>query len=187
MALTLTTLAGAMSATQKTLRVASATGFAVGQVAKVDSEEVLLQAQNPDQPLEFTVSRGFNGTTAVAHNTGAPIASGRGPDFPGAVPQADGVPVYSYAAAGPITVAEGIHELGGAGTAMTLANPSVAQDGLKMTIVARAATGYVVTPASPFTGVLAGASATFGGAIGDNMVIVARGGLWVTLAIANIT
>ncbi len=189
MALARTSLSGGISANTKTIRVASATGFSAGRVIKVNSEIMQLQAVNPDVSTEWTVYRGYGGTTAVAHNTAAPVTVGAGSDWPSpSESQFSGpAPVYSYAAAGAITPAQGIHILGaGSAAAMTLANPSLADDGQRLVIVAGAAQAYTVTVPTAITGVDAGTVATFGGAIGDNVVLIARAGLWVSLSVGNV-
>lgn len=189
MALVRTTLSGALTTNSKSIRVASATGIAAGRVVKVDAELMYVQAVNPDVSTEFSVLRGYGGTTAVAHNTGAPVTAGANTDWPTPLPaQSDGVPVFSYAAAGALTVAAGQHQLNtGAASAMTLANPSLAQDGQQMEIIAGSAHAYTVTVATAFTGAGAGTVATFGGAVGDNFLIEARNGLWVIIAKSNVT
>lgn len=189
MSLARTTLSGALTSTAKTVRVASATGISAGRVMKVDSEDMLVQAVNPDVSTEFTVMRGYGGTTAVAHNTGAPVTCGANSDWLTPLPpQSDGVPVFSYAAAGAITPAAGQHQLStGAASAFTLANPSLGADGMQLTIIAGSAHAYTVTAASAFTGAGAGTVATFGGAVGDNFEVEARNGLWVIIAKSNVT
>jgi hypothetical protein len=94
-----------------------------------------------------------------------------------------------YTAAGAITIAPGVATVTGAGAlAMTLAAPPAALDGLTLTIIAGSAHAHTVTYSTGFNG--GGASldvGTFGGAIGDNMIIVARGGTWYVIALRNVT
>jgi hypothetical protein len=78
----------------------------------------------------------------------------------------------------------------GALAAMTLAAPVAGtDDGKLLTVVAATAFAHTVTNASPgFNN--AGASgdvATFGGAIGDSMQVVAFNGRWHVLALRNVT
>lgn len=68
-----TTLAAAATATTSTFSVASASTIATGQVAYVDREMVLITGISS---TTLTVTRGYNGTLAVAHDSGALIYTG---------------------------------------------------------------------------------------------------------------
>lgn len=76
----------------------------------------------------------------------------------------------------------------GSAQAMTLANPTLAQNGLVIHIVAISAQAHTVTFA---TGLYGGTSAedvaTFGGAIGDNMTLMAWNGNWLLIGVRNVT
>lgn len=73
--------------------------------------------------------------------------------------------------------------------ALTLADPAVADNGTIIFIISNTAAAHTVTNAgSGFN--IAGASgdvATFGGAIGDGLAVVAYAGKWLTLYVRNIT
>lgn len=91
---------------------------------------------------------------------------------------------------GALPIAQGVTMITKAGVcALTLAAPAAADNGLMMTIVAATAHAHTVTNASPgFNN--AGASgdvATFGGAIGDNMVVVAYNQRWHVVSLRNVT
>lgn len=189
MALVRTTLTGNIGPQDKQLVFASATGMAPGRIAKIDSETVLLQAQNPDATLQWTVMRGYGGTTAVAHKSGAPVTTGANSDWPTpGAPVTAGVPVASYSAAGAIAVQAGQTQLlAGSAAAMTLPLPSLADDGLEMEIIAGDAQAYTVTVPTAFQGADTGLVATFGGVAGDNFHIVARNGRWVVLSVGNVS
>jgi hypothetical protein len=138
------------------------------------------------------VMRGVAGTIAADHETLAPAVIGLPEDFPAPVNSPALTPAprsYAYGAAGAILVKEGLHVLNtGAASAMTLAAPTAAQDGMKLRIVAATAHAYTVTYTTGFNGGGAGVDeATFGGAIGDNMEIVAVKGTWYVLSTRNVT
>lgn len=98
--------------------------------------------------------------------------------------------VQVASANGAITIESGVVAITKGGVcALTLAAPSAAQNGTMITIVATTAHAHTVTNSSPgFNS--AGASgdvATFGGAIGDSMVVVAYGEKWHTVSLRNVT
>ena len=70
---------------------------------------------------------------------------------------------------------------------MTLVAPSTAADGLTLTIVAGTAAAHTVTTPTATGFKNTTGTATFGGAIGDNMVIVACKGLWNPVSTINVT
>ncbi len=75
--------------------------------------------------------------------------------------------------------------------ALTLANPTATtHDGARLTIVATTANAHTVSNAAGagFNGGGAGADiATFGGAIGDSMIVEAYQGKWYVLNLLNVT
>ena len=116
---------------------------------------------------------------------------GGSPVAPGA-----GAPIFQfnptkYTVAGAIANNTGVAELKtGTAGAMTLANPIAGpqsaggQDGMTLTIVSLDAEAYVVTtPALAING--ADDTATFGGAIGDSIELLAVAGAWVTVGTAK--
>lgn len=96
-----------------------------------------------------------------------------------------------YTTAGAIAEKSGIVTIGSAGAlAMTLAAPiDGSDDGKMLTIVAITAQAHTVTNTSPgFNSGGAGSDvATFGGAIGDSMILVAYGGVWHAVNLLNVT
>lgn len=97
---------------------------------------------------------------------------------------------YNYTATGALTVAPGIHVLTGTTLAMTLADPvAVAQDGIEMLIISATASAQTVTSGTAgFNGNTTNTDVgTFGGALGDNMRIVAINGAWWTISTRNVT
>ena len=100
-------------------------------------------------------------------------------------------PVELGAANGAIAAKTGVVMLTKAGVAaMTLAAPTAGtDDGKVLVIVAATANAHTVTQATPgFNNAgTSGDVATFGGAIGDNMVVVAYNGRWHVISLRNVT
>jgi len=182
-----TTLNGAINSTQTTVTLTSGTGVVVGNFLKVDSEFMKV-LDITTTPL-IRVSRGQNSTLAVAHNTLASVASGTAAEHPltGQFPSGDGSALpdrtYTYGASGALTVAPGLHILKGpsGSVTMTLAAPTAAQNGIRMTITAATAQAYTVTCTPNTAGFGAGGGSLDVGtynAIGDTLVIQAVNGVW---------
>jgi hypothetical protein len=100
--------------------------------------------------------------------------------------EANNFAVAEYTAAGAIALGGKAFLKAGSAAAMTLALPLAGaqnaggQDGLRMSIVALDAYDYTVTtPADGING--ADDTATFGGAAGDNIELIAFGGAWYTI------
>ncbi len=184
MALATTTLAGAVNATQSTVKLTAFTNPSTSSIGpqtiiQVDSEYMLVTDATNSPSLQ--VVRGYNnlnvGSTAVAHNTLAPVTYGLTSDFTAPpVPQAR--KVFNYATNGALTVAEGVHFLDAVtttGVTFTLAAPNKDQAGLQMRIILTAAVASTVTNTTP--GFINGGGsddvASFAGAIGDTMDITA--------------
>lgn len=168
MALTRTTLNGAITADDYIIRVTSATGFAKGEYLKVDDEFMLTLADASGTLI--TVQRGVNGTAAKAHVTGAGVVTGTGDEFTGdAVTTASGYPlsglqsrVQSYTAAGAITLPSPGTEMlailnGTTILAMTVAAPTSDMDGSTLYIASNGAAAHTVT----FTGGLSGGGSSY--------------------------
>lgn len=94
----------------------------------------------------------------------------------------------TYTALGAITIQPGISYINGTTLAMTLANPTVEQNGMIMMIISTNASAQTVTYTAGFGGgTTARDVATFGGAVNDNMVIIAFNGVWWVLSTRNVT
>ncbi len=197
MALTSTTLVSAVTDSQTSFSVTSATGFAVGYQVQLDNESV--EKVVAISGTLITVSgRGSNGTAAVAHQALGIVTVGPPADFPNAAP-GKGLPISptdegftTYSVNGAIALPDKdttvlLNKAGVA--AMTLAAPSAAQEGVTLTIIAGTAQANTVTQTTPgFNGAgTSGDVATFGGAIGDNMVVRAAKGVWYTVSLRNVT
>lgn len=77
---------------------------------------------------------------------------------------------------------------GGSATALTLPDPSTADNGALLVITARTAQAHTVTNTTGFNGgSTASDVATFGGAIGDSIICIADDGQWNVLNLRNVT
>lgn len=191
MSLAATTLSGAVTAWANTIQVASATGFAAGSYIRVGDEYMKIQVVNG---TAIGVFRGVYGSQAVAHASGEAVVVGTAAEF--AASDAGGLTglavkprKVTYTAAGAIAIIPGWASLlAGSAAAMTLADPSLADEGIEIQIIAADAQAYTVTNTSGFnTSSTAGDVATFGGAIGDCMTIKAVGGKWVATNLTDVT
>jgi hypothetical protein len=189
MSLTRTTLAAACAAGDRSIKVASATGFLAGRKIVIENEQT--QIESVDGTTIKLGIRGQNGTKDEAHNIKAPVVVSDGTvgDFPSVGPNQK--LTGTYGAAGAIAVPEVDAQIAlasGAASAMTIADPSVAQDGLKLSIMALTAHAYTLSSTNGFG---AGGGSldvcTFGGAVGDNIVIEAWGGRWHVVSTRNVT
>jgi len=174
MALTQTTIAGALSASGTRVGLTSATSVAVGSLMKIDDEFVKVAALNGTWA---DLVRGVNGTAQVAHSSLAPCTHSTEPsDF--TVPVAPRV--YSYGGAtDAITVAPGIHLLThDDAAAYTLANPAYDQIGIVLTIVSTTAAAHTVTLTTGVLGTNASDVYTFAAAVGHSITLVAAKGVW---------
>ncbi len=170
MALTTTTLAAACSVNDKTITVASATGFAAGNLVKVD-EEFFKVTTGYTSGVIIPVTRGLNGTAVVAHVSGANATTGLASDF--ATPNATVSVAYAlsarrrkvvnYSAAGAIALPAAGEDIiaildGSTGFDYTVAAPGKDIDGSMLLILSNAAaTSNTVT----FTGGLSGAGTSY--------------------------
>lgn len=94
----------------------------------------------------------------------------------------------TYTVLGAITVQPGVSFINGTTLAMTLVNPTIEQNGMVMIISATNASAHTVTYTAGFNGgTTARDVGTFGGAIGDNLVIVAYNGVWWVISSRNVT
>jgi hypothetical protein len=200
MSLTATTLNGAIAADAKQIKFTSATSLAVGMFVQLDNE--FLQVIDVSNTPTIVVTRGQLGSVAAAHNTLTPLAYGVSADFqqsnypPSAVPTGQFARV-AYGAAGAITVPKVntyVELKSGASSAMTLNDPDKDNQAI-VVIQAADAKAYTVdngsTNNTSGSGFNAGGTAsdvgTFGGAIGDGLVIAAVAGKWLVITKTNVT
>ena len=97
----------------------------------------------------------------------------------------------THTAAGAISIKNGTAMIGSGGAlAMTLARPLAGEDdGKELVITAITAFAHTVTNTTPGFNKAgaAGDVATFGGAIGDSMRIIAANGVWNAVSLRNVT
>lgn len=93
-----------------------------------------------------------------------------------------------YTALGAIAPQPGFVGINGTTLAMTIIDPTRAQDGMTMVIYAVNASAHTLTYTAGFNGgTTARDVCTFGGAIGDNLVIWANAGTWWVISTRNCT
>lgn len=194
MSFTTTTLSAALAATDTTMKVTSATGFAAGQLCKVDQEFVRVSktySTGTSIPLD---GRGLNGTTVVAHVSGAnATTTAVVTDWANAAPQggvaypitSPGRTLTTYSAAGAISLPtpgnDAVAVITG-GVDYTVAAPTKDMDGCLLYILSNAA---ATTNTVTFTGGLSGAGTsydkvTFNTTAPVLLVAMAVNGLWLT-------
>lgn len=184
MALTPTTIAGAMSANATTVKLTASTSIAKKMLLKIDGETMLVS----DITLAPTVSvaRGENGSLAVAHANLAPAIYGVPSDFT----NANGAPIVSYGADGAITIPTidtTIYLTKATAAAMTLAGPAKDQTNV-VTIIGTVAVANTVTYTAGFYGDTTSSDvATYAAKVGASLTIQAQSGKWGPVATANVT
>lgn len=197
---TLTTLSAAMGVNDQSALLASLTGLVIGNWLQIDAEEMKVLGPLPAAATSpVSVRRGDNGTFNQAHPVSAQVKIMAGPtnlltgDYGANPPGSLGLgipaaPVWerrSYSAAGAITLpAIGNHMIavlnGTAALAMTLANPSIAQDGSRLLVLANGKAAHTVTYTAGFGNVGATADVvTMAAAQAQGLEYVAAGGFWV--------
>jgi len=197
MAITLsTTAATAIAAGDRTIKLTSGTSAAVGMVVKMEQEYSTIAAIASDGVTITLGVRGIYGSAVQAHKILSPIEVSNAADFSG-TPTGSPIPIpystpelYTYGAAGAIQIPNEdarIFLAAGSAAAMTLALPATDTDGKTLTIQAGAAQAYTVTVPSATGFKNTTGTATFGGAIGDNMVIQAYKGQWLPVSVIGVT
>lgn len=96
---------------------------------------------------------------------------------------------WTYVTLGALRIQNGVQQIGSSGAlAMTLAAPAVYQNGIVMVLWASTAQAHTVTYTAGFWGTTTSSDvATFGGAIGDFLVVEAVNGTWRVLSQKNVT
>src|SRR5262245_54303850 len=202
MPLVRTTLAAAISAGQLTFPVASAANAAfpgVGaapltyQPMMVDDELMYLVSQ-PALNILTVRMRGADGTEAVAHDLGSQVITSSNPaDFPALAPGAMTqrppyiTDIVTYGQSGAITVPieDTIIYLDPTSAgAFTLGAPSLALNGMRITVSSQSAFAHVITATALFNTGGAGSpftTATFPAQVGAAFEAIANNGLWNVL------
>lgn len=170
MSLTTTTLSSACGLNDKSIVVASATGFAAGYFVLIDGELMRVSKEYTSGTTIPLDGRGLNGTPATAHPATANVVVGVASDWSGnATGQAIAFPVKgqtedrkSYSASGAITLPTPGNNMlailnGTSVLAMTIAAPTKDMDGCELTIVSNGAAAHTLT----FAGGLSGAGSAY--------------------------
>lgn len=191
MALTRTTTAVALGANDDFMIVTSATGATVGAPVLIE-DEVAIVASISSTTIGLK-RRGTNGTLCKAHNKLATVVfSASGADF--TAPHAGMADVHAnphrdveyYSVDGAVTVPnrrDKVVYITKAGVcALTIADPSVGQDGIKISFISLTANAHTVTLTTGYGGSNATDVFTFSGAVGDSVSLISGGGVWRHLA-----
>lgn len=200
MALTATTLSSDITASQLKFAVASTTGFAAGQPILIDGEYMYCVSV----PVSGTITvrgRGSEGTVASAHDTLSPVAtSATFSDFP-AVPDG-GVSIRPPYVDDIVAVGENgtvpavdkdttfLLTKATALSSTTLAAPTKAQNGLKLTFTSQTAAAHVITATSLWGDGVSGSphtTATWAAYIGASLTVVADNGIWNVVSAVGVT
>jgi hypothetical protein len=189
MALAKTTLSGPVALADKTILMASISGLSVGQTILIDNEKMRVTAVPSAATLPVGVFRGIEGTAVATHPITANVVSGDGSDFSANLDPARRRDKKSYTAAGAIDLPTAGYDLmailnGTNALAMTLANPTKANDGDVLTIVGNGKAAHTVT----YTAGLGAGGAnldvlTFAAGGQQAMVLIAANETWVPLSV----
>lgn len=94
----------------------------------------------------------------------------------------------TYTALGAITPQPGMIFVNGTTLAMTIIDPTTAQNGMTMCVIATNASAHTLTYTAGFNGGTTSRDvATFGGAVGDNVCVTAVSGTWWVISTRNVT
>jgi hypothetical protein len=168
MAKTTTTLSSAVVVTDTSIVVASATGFAAGNLVEID-QETLIVAQNYVSGTTIPVKRGQDGTATATHPTKANVTTMLASDLAGPAPQTvtqwpvvRGRIVQSYSASGAVALPGAGEDMlailnGTSVLAMTVAAPTKDMDGSVLTVAGNGVAAHTIT----FTGGLSGAGTSY--------------------------
>jgi hypothetical protein len=192
MALADTTLSSAVTVTDNSIVVASATSFAAGRLVEIDGEKMQV-TQDYVSGTTIGVLRGRGGSVTAAHPASARVTHGAAADFTVAAPGTSSwttglIPftTTSYSAAGAVSfgAAQWTTAIinGTSALAMTLANPDSSQDGIILCILGNGKAAHTVT----YTAGLGDAGSgydvgTFDGSGQCSMLLVAANSIWVPL------
>jgi hypothetical protein len=199
MALATTTLSAAVSVTDNTIVVASATSVAAGRLILID-QEVMKVVSSYTSGTTVGVLRGQDGSVTAAHKVTANVTHGLASDFasPAAqttttYPTARATQVVSITATSTLTLPTAGTDLrvvlnGTSVITLTIPVPTKDMDGTELSIVGNGAAAHLLT----FTGGLSGAGTSYD-VITVNATapiafkVIAANGLWVAYAAPALT
>lgn len=173
MAVTLTTLTGALGANDSAAYFAALTNLVAGDLGTIDHEVVRIVSVPAAASNPVPLLRGQEGTAQVAHPSGAQAKFGKGPTAASvgdwqpspaaatslaAFPSTPAREVISYSASGAIALprpgCDMVAVLNGTTILnMTVASPNMLADGSRLTIVSNGKAAHVVTVATGAGGV----------------------------------
>lgn len=198
-----TTLSNTVALNDVSFVIASITSLVAGNYGKVDQEIVKVISVPAAATSPVFVLRGQEGTAQVAHAASAQIVFGAGPsnlgagDFAQAASGAASIApnptvrarvVTNYAAAGAIAIpppgSDGVAIIDGTSTlAMTLANPSVVNDGDLLYVISNGKGAHTVTyTAGVGNGGATMDVGTYNTTEATGCVLIAANGFWVLIA-----
>jgi hypothetical protein len=198
MALTTTTASAAIGASDTSIVVAAATGFAAGSYVQVDNEFMQVAGGYNGTATTVPVLRGVNGTAALAHPVTCNVTVGTGSDF--ANPNLSVVTAYalsarrrrvdSYTASGAISIPvageDVVAILNSTGTlAMTVVNPTKDIDGSILYILGNGKSASTID-FDDTVGIQGAGSVydtiTFQNGAQGSFVVIACNGAWLQMA-----
>ncbi len=193
MAFTTTTLASACALGDKSIVVASATGFAVGSYVLVDQEIMQISKDYVAASTTVPVIRGQEGTAQVAHVVTANCTVGLGSDYDNPAPSTFSltygtqrpVIIQSITATSSLVLPPAGCDLrvilnGTSVITLTIPVPTKDMDGTMLTVLSNGVAAHVLTVTGGFGGVSTGYTGLTGatGARGVNIVAFAVNGAW---------
>jgi hypothetical protein len=192
-----TTLAAAVLATDEVITVASATSFAAGRIVQIGAEQMQVTKAYVTGSVSVPVKRGYYGTAPDAFANTTPLTHMDASDMVATTPQqVNTLPQLmtmsydTYVAAGAISFGVArwtfAQILGTSAIAMTIASPTIDQDGYLITIIGSAKSASTVTVNTGTAGIgNAGASydlLTFQNAGQLGQTFVASNGFWTLIS-----
>lgn len=202
MALNTTTAAAAFGLNDLVLSVTSSTGFAAGNVVKVDDEYMLVDRSYVSGTNIPVFRRGDRSSAQVAHNTLAPVMNCLTSDLAGYAAgtllqdssSPLGLDMVGYGANGAIAIPTRdtliVLNKATALASTTLAAPGKDQDGLRLIFTSTTAAAHVITATTLLADGATGSphtTATFAAFKGAGFTLCALQGLWQVVANNNVT
>ena len=204
MALQQTTLTAAITPSQLVLPVASLAAFPpigtkfVNQCVLIDGE--YMWCVGVQTGAIVVRCRGSEGTAAAAHDALAQVITSAVPgDFPMNGPQqvtpiavdADAVVTVGADGAIPVPLIDTVVNINkGSAAALTLAAPSLASNGVRLTLTSQTAFAHVVTATALLADAVSGSphtTATFAAFKGASINLIAENGLWHVAGSTGVT
>ena len=193
-----TTLAAACGRDDQTIKVTSATGFAVGNVIMVDGEWMVMSDAAIGTTTIPVQRGGKQGTVQRSHAILAGVLTGTSTEIPAPQSGFTNNPalykkeIISYGVAGaivPPTVDTLIFLDKASAAAMTLTSPPAGTpDGIEVTIFSTTAAAHTVTYTPGFNGNTETSDvATFAATIGNSITLLSARGLWGVKCAAGVT